>query len=72
MNISIKSHIIENFKEDTEESIKEAIIESVKDTDEVVLPGLGVFLSLAWEKADENLKDSIVKLIREKLDELTK
>ena len=43
MDISIREHIINNFKEDSEESIYDAIDESVKNGEEVTLPGLGVF-----------------------------
>ena len=36
MDISIREHIINNFKEDSEESIYDAIDESVKNGEEVV------------------------------------
>ena len=55
MDISIREHIINNFKEDSEESIYDAIDESVKNGEEVTLPGLGVFMSIIWENSNDYL-----------------
>ncbi len=67
MDISIKEHIINNFKNDNYEDIIDAIEESVSSGDEVTLPGLGVFMSLLWEKSSDSEKDEIVKKIKEAL-----
>lgn len=65
MNISIRGHIIENFKNDSEDEIREAVIQSVNETDEEVLPGLGVFFSLVWTEADDDMKNKIVSSIKQ-------
>lgn len=65
MEISIRGHILENFKNDNNEQIREAIEQSVSATDEEVLPGLGVFFSLLWNEADEELKNKIVLLVKD-------
>ena len=70
MNISIRDHIVENFLNDSEEIIRDAINSSVLENDEEVLPGLGVFFTLMWENADDSVKATTVKLIREKLDQI--
>lgn len=64
MNISIKEHIINNFKEDSIEEIKEAVNESVESNDEMTLPGLGVFMSLLWENSNEEEKNKILDKIK--------
>lgn len=63
MNSEIKNYIINNFKEDEEKDIKDAILESINDNDEVTLPGLGVFFLLNWEASNGNDKDKIIKNI---------
>ncbi len=68
MNISIRSHIIENFKNDSIEEIKDAIVQSVNDTDEEVLPGLGVFFSLFWSMASDEIKEEVVQLIKKAIE----
>ena len=52
------------FKGDDYETLRRAIDESVKEQDEVTLPGLGVFLELIWENADNELKDKLIEIIK--------
>jgi len=68
MDISIKQHIINNFKEDDTTSIFEAIEESVKNDDEVTLPGLGVFMSLIWENSNKEEKDKLTECVKKALE----
>lgn len=63
MELSIKEHIINNFKADNEEAIKSAIDDSINEHDEELLPGLGVFMELVWKNADKETKDKISRLI---------
>lgn len=63
MSDDIKKYIINNFKDDDINVIKDAIMDSINDSDEVALPGLGVFFLLNWEEADKNEKDKIVERI---------
>ena len=66
--MSIKEHIISNFKNDSIDAIKDAIDESIKEQDEVTLPGLGVFFTILWNNSDEELKNKILDVIRKGLD----
>ncbi len=67
MNLSIREHIINNFKEDNKENLQSAIEESIKEKDEVVLPGMGVFLEIIWNDADEDLKNKMLEIIFNRL-----
>ena len=66
-NINIKDYIINNFKEDNKETIRNAISESIKENDEVVLPGMGVFLMLLWEGINEEMRENIVTILHQEL-----
>ena len=66
-NINIKDYIINNFKEDNKETIRNAISESIKENDEVVLPGMGVFLLLLWEGSNEEMRENIVTILHQEL-----
>lgn len=68
MNTSIRSYIINNFKNDKKEELRKAIEGSIKEKDEETLPGEGVFLELLWESADNELKDKILDIIMKRLD----
>lgn len=67
MDMSIREHIINNFKGDDYESLKQAIDESVESQDEVTLPGLGVFLEIIWENADMELKNELIEIIKNRV-----
>ena len=43
MNIDIRGHILNNFKDASIDDIRSSIVDSINDRDEVTLPGLGVF-----------------------------
>lgn len=67
MNINIRNHIINNFKRDNITTIRSAIEESIKDQDEIALPGMGVFLEIIWEGADEVLKEKMLSIIKNRI-----
>ena len=67
MDMSIREHIINNFKGDDYNTLRQAIDESVTSQDEVTLPGLGVFLSIIWENADQELKNELIEIIRKRV-----
>lgn len=68
MDVNIREHIINNFKGDNYETLRRAIDESVKEKDEITLPGLGVFFELIWENATEELKDQIIMIIKRRVE----
>ena len=67
MDIKIRDHIINNFQGDDFATLERAINESVKQKDEVTLPGLGVFFELIWENADQELKNELIDIIKKRV-----
>lgn len=63
MNIDIRSHIINNFKGDDMNTLRDAIEESIQNNDEITLPGMGVFFELVWKKLDDETKDKILHIL---------
>ena len=68
MDMNIRDHIINNFKGDDYDTLKRAIDESVASQDEVTLPGLGVFLEIIWENADQELKNELIESIKKRVE----
>ena len=66
--MSIREHIINNFKGDDYNTLRQAIDESVTSQDEVTLPGLGVFLSIIWENANQELKNELIEIIKKRVE----
>ncbi len=67
MDISIRDHIINNFEGDDKNTLRQAIEESIKENDEITLPGMGVFFELIWEDADDSLKDTLLDLLEKRV-----
>lgn len=65
MNISIKKHIMNNFKGASKADIKDSIISSFNDKDEITLPGLGVFFGLVWDKSSDEEKNKILSILKD-------
>lgn len=63
MNIDIRSYIMSNFKNDSKESLKASIEDSINEQDEETLPGLGVFFELLWNNSKENEKENILSIL---------
>ena len=66
-NIKIKDYIINNFKDDNQDTLRNAIEQSISENDEVVLPGMSVFLSLIWNGSDEEMKKRMLDTLYNEL-----
>ena len=67
MNIDIRQSIINNFKNSSLEDMRESIEESIKDNDEITLPGLGVFFELLWKKSSNEQRNKILETIKQSI-----
>lgn len=67
MEIDIRKAIINNFKDSTERDITESIVESIKQGDEIVLPGLGVLFELLWNNSSSDEQKTIVDRLKKSL-----
>ena len=67
-NIDIRTYIVENFKDDNEEKIKDSIETTIKFRDDDALIGLGVLFELLWNNMTEEEKklfDNSCKIMSE-------
>ena len=67
MDIDIRKHIINNFRDDDIKTLRNAIEESIKEKDEIALPGMGVFLEIIWEDSSEEMKQEILNIIHKRV-----
>ncbi len=63
-NIDIRQSIKNNFKDSDIEEIKDSIESSIEDSDEITLPGLGVFFEILWNNSTDKQKEEILKIIK--------
>lgn len=67
MNINIRNSIKNNFKDLDKTEIKKSIEESLKEKDEITLPGLGVFFEILWLNSNEEKKEYILNILKENM-----
>ena len=67
MNMDIRNHIINNFKGDDIQTLKDAIEESIRENDEITLPGMGVFFEIVWQDASNEIKNEILTIIENRV-----
>ena len=63
MNVDIREHIINNFKESSKNEIEDSIKSSIESKDEIILPGLGVFFELLWNNCNKEKKEDIINIL---------
>jgi len=69
-NIDIRNYIIENFKNDNTEKIRDSIETTIKERDEDALIGLGVLFELLWNKLPQEEKEKSLNHIKESIKDL--
>ena len=69
-NIDIRKYIIENFKDDNADKIRDSIETTINSRDEDALIGLGVLFELLWNKLNEEEKQNSLNNIRESIKDL--
>ncbi len=67
MNIDIRKYIKENFKDSSTEEIKESIVSSIRENDEITLPGMGVFFEILWSNSNHENQDYILNTLKNNL-----
>lgn len=70
-DIKIRDYIINNFKDDDVDTIKRAIEESIKEQDEVTLPGMGVFFEVVWTDSNDEEKNKILEKLKNRFHQKT-
>lgn len=69
-NIDIRNYIIENFKEDNIEKIRDSIETTIKTRDEDALIGLGVLFELLWNSLNNEEKEKSLSNIQQSIKNL--
>lgn len=66
--MKIKDYIIDNFKDDDVNTLRNTITECIMEDDEETLPGMGVFLTLIWQGSDEDTKKSMLDILHSEIE----
>ncbi len=63
MNFNLRHAIIQNVSENSQEELKDTIVDAIEVGEEKMLPGLGVLFEIIWKNADENEKKMMLETL---------
>ncbi|WP_033828237.1 small acid-soluble spore protein SspI [Bacillus andreraoultii] len=54
MNFNLRNAIIQNVSGNSEDQLRDTIVDAIQVGEEKMLPGLGVLFEIIWQNADPN------------------
>ncbi|WP_243291215.1 small acid-soluble spore protein SspI [Bacillus sp. FJAT-47783] len=67
MNLNLRNAIIANVSGNTQEQLKDTIVDAIQSGEEKMLPGLGVLFEIIWNHSDENEKQEMLQSLEQGL-----
>lgn len=61
MNLNLRNAVIHNVAGNTEDELRETIVDAIQSGQEKMLPGLGVLFEVIWNQASEEEKAEMLK-----------
>ncbi|MEH7442414.1 small acid-soluble spore protein SspI [Bacillus sp. JJ1122] len=60
MNLNLRNAVISNVSGNTQDELKDTIIDAIEAGEEKMLPGLGVLFEVIWQNASEEEKQEML------------
>ncbi|KSU63929.1 small, acid-soluble spore protein I [[Bacillus] enclensis] len=67
MNLNLRKAIIHNVSGNSQEELKDTIVDAIQGGEEKTLPGLGVLLEVFWQNADSQEQQMLLETLEESL-----
>lgn len=63
MNIDLRKAIIANVSGNTQEQLKDTIVDAIQSGEEKMLPGLGVLFEIIWQNSNESDQQEMLQTL---------
>jgi small acid-soluble spore protein I (minor) len=63
MNLNLRNAIIHNVSGNTQDQLKDTIVDAIQNGEEKMLPGLGVLFEVIWKNASEQDKQDMLQAL---------
>lgn len=63
MNLNLRNAIIQNVSGNTQDQLKETIVDAISTGEEKMLPGLGVLFEVIWQNSSEQDKQEMLQTL---------
>ncbi|MCM3619392.1 small acid-soluble spore protein SspI [Sutcliffiella horikoshii] len=67
MNLNLRHAIRENVEGNSQEQLRETILDAINKGEEKMLPGLGVLFEVIWENSSEQEKAEMLSTLEDGL-----
>ncbi|WP_243386098.1 small acid-soluble spore protein SspI [Bacillus kexueae] len=67
MNLNLRQAIIANVSGNTQDQLKDTIVDAIQSGEEKMLPGLGVLFEIIWNQADEAERQEMLQCLEQGL-----
>jgi small acid-soluble spore protein I (minor) len=63
MNLNLRNAIIHNVTGNSQDELKETIVDAIQNGEEKMLPGLGVLFEVIWNNSSEQDKQEMLQAL---------
>lgn len=67
MDLNLRKAVIHNVSGNSEEQLKNTIVDAIESNEEKTLPGLGVLFEIIWQHADQTEQEKMLATLYEGL-----
>jgi small acid-soluble spore protein I (minor) len=63
MNLNLRNAIIQNVTGNTQDELKDTIVDAIQNGEEKMLPGLGVLFEVIWQNASQEDQEEMLEML---------
>ncbi|MCQ6273456.1 small acid-soluble spore protein SspI [Bacillus sp. V3B] len=63
MNLNLRNAIIDNVTGNTQDQLKDTIVDAIQNGEEKMLPGLGVLFEVIWKNCSDQDKQEMLQVL---------
>lgn len=67
MNLNLRNAIVHNVQNNTQEELRDTIVDAIQNGEEKMLPGLGVLFEIIWNNSSEEDKKEMLQTLEQGL-----
>jgi small acid-soluble spore protein I (minor) len=67
MNLNLRNAIIHNVSGNSQDELRDTIVDAIQNGEEKMLPGLGVLFELIWNNSTEEEKQEMLQALEDGL-----
>ncbi|WLR56117.1 small acid-soluble spore protein SspI [Mesobacillus subterraneus] len=67
MNLNLRNAVITNVAGNSQDELKDTIVDAIQNGEEKMLPGLGVLFEVIWQNASEEEKQEMLNALEDGL-----